>query len=152
MPAFPRRTYSAEVVPRACDAALGRDGGEREGARLDGRIDAATYDRRRAESRGDLERVQGELERLAAAEEDFLAEGSLLLELASRAFELYCAQPASEKRRMVNLVLSNCFWKDGVLTADYREPFGLLAVATAEGEGAALAGGASGAERPGWYP
>lgn len=52
----------------------------------------------------------------------------------------------------MNLVLSNCTWKDGVLSAEYRQPFDLLAVAAAEGEGAGLAEGASGASRPGWYP
>lgn len=66
--------------------------------RLDGRIDAAEYDRHHAETRKALEAVQGELERLDRAEEGYLAEGSLLLELASRAYELYSAQPASEKR------------------------------------------------------
>ena len=120
--------------------------------RLEGRIDAAEYDRRRAEAQTALEGVQRELARLDAAERDYLDEGSLLLELASRSYDLYSAQPVSEKRRLVNLLLSNCTWKDGVLSADYRQPFDLLAVATAEGEGAALAGGASGAERPGWYP
>ena len=120
--------------------------------RLDGRIDAPTFDRRREESQGELESVRRELARLDAAERDYLDEGSLLLELASRAYELYEAQPASEKRRLVNLVLSNCVWKDGALSADYRQPFDLLAVAAAEGEGAASAGGVSGASRPGWYP
>jgi site-specific DNA recombinase len=120
--------------------------------RLERRIDVGEYDRRHAEVREALAGVQRELARLDAAEEDYLAEGALLLELASRAYDLYTAQPASEKRRLVNLVFLNCTWKDGVLSADYREPFGLLAVASAEGEGTALAGGASGAERSGWYP
>ena len=120
--------------------------------RLAGRLDTAEYDRRAAETRNELERVRREMVRLDAAAEDYLAEGSLLLDLASRAHDLFLAQPASEKRRMVNLVLSNCVWKDGVLSAEYRQPFDLLAVAAAEGEGATLAVGASGASRPGWYP
>ena len=120
--------------------------------RLEGRLGTEEYDRRSAEGRAELERVGREIARLDAAQEDYLAEGSLLLDLASRAYDLFMAQPASEKRRMVNLVLSNCTWKDGTLRADYRQPFDLLAVAAAEGEGAALAGGATGAERPGWYP
>ena len=112
----------------------------------------ADYDRRREETRTELEGVRREVARLDAAERDYLDEGSLLLELASRAHDLYLSQPASEKRRLVNLVLSNCVWKDGALSAEYRQPFDLLAVATAEGEGVASAGGATGASRHGWYP
>jgi len=35
------------------------------------------------------------------------------------------------KRRLLNFVLSNCFWADGVMTATFRQPFDLLAETTA---------------------
>ena len=40
---------------------------------------------------------------------------------------LFRKQPAAEKRRLLGFVLSNCTWKDGQLTAEYRQPFDLLA-------------------------
>ena len=50
-----------------------------------------------------------------------------LLELAQKASQLFVKQPAAEKRRVLGFVLSNCTWKDGRLTAEYRQPFDLLA-------------------------
>jgi hypothetical protein len=29
----------------------------------------------------------------------------------------------------INFLLSNCVWKDGALTAEYRQPFDMLALA-----------------------
>ena len=42
------------------------------------------------------------------------------------------AEPAGEKRRLLDFVLSNCSWKDGELTPTYRQPFDLLAVTVAD--------------------
>ena len=52
--------------------------------------------------------------------------------------------PASEKRRLLNFVVSNSTWRDGELSVTYRQPFDLLAVtATTEAE-VKTAGGSSG--------
>jgi hypothetical protein len=40
-------------------------------------------------------------------------------------------QPAREKRRLLNFVLSNCSWEDGEVVATFRQPFDLLAETTA---------------------
>ena len=40
-------------------------------------------------------------------------------------------QPAREKRRLLNFVLSNCTWEDGEVVATFRQPFDLLAETTA---------------------
>ena len=56
-----------------------------------------------------------------------MSEGIRLLELAQRAGSLFRQQQRTEKRRLIGFVLSNCTWKDGQLTADYRQPFDLLA-------------------------
>ena len=67
------------------------------------------------------------------ANQGYLEDGVQLLELARRAHELFLNQPPREKRRLLNFVLSNCTWKDGQLSATYRQPFDLLAVsATAD--------------------
>jgi hypothetical protein len=39
------------------------------------------------------------------------------------------SQPPSEKRKLLDFVLSNCCWKDGQLEAKYRQPFDLIASA-----------------------
>jgi site-specific DNA recombinase len=40
-------------------------------------------------------------------------------------------QPACEKRRLLNFVLSNYSWEDGEVVATFRQPFDLLAETTA---------------------
>jgi len=39
---------------------------------------------------------------------------------------MFKVQPANEKRRLLNFLLSNCSWKRGALTVDFKEPFDFL--------------------------
>ena len=41
--------------------------------------------------------------------------------------DLFEKQPASEKHRLLNLVLSNSFWANGELTPEFCQPFEMLA-------------------------
>ena len=54
-------------------------------------------------------------------------EGVRILELARNAQVLFERQPAREKRRLLNFLLSNCTWEDGEVVAIFRQPFDLLA-------------------------
>ena len=56
-----------------------------------------------------------------------MEEGITLMELSNRAADLFAEQPASEKRRLLEFVLSNSFWANGELTPEFRQPFDLLA-------------------------
>jgi site-specific DNA recombinase len=47
-------------------------------------------------------------------------EGAQILELDSTAQSLFERQPAREKRRLLNLLLSNCSWEDGEVIATFR--------------------------------
>ncbi|PZR70498.1 MAG: hypothetical protein DLM66_03675 [Candidatus Dormiibacter spiritus] len=60
------------------------------------------------------------------AESAYFKEGVDLLELASRARELFQSQEPAEKRKLLNFVLSNSSWREGRLTASYRKPFDLI--------------------------
>ena len=46
--------------------------------------------------------------------------------------ELFEKQPASEKRRLLDFVLSNSTWGDGQLTVEFRQPFDLIALGATE--------------------
>lgn len=60
-------------------------------------------------------------------------------------------QPAREKRRLLNFVLSNCTWQDGEVVATFRHPFDLLAETTAIAASAAAGNQAKSAKtRFGW--
>ena len=65
------------------------------------------------------------------ANRSYIEEGIQLLELAHNAYVLFESQPATEKRKLLDFVLSNCTWKGGELTTKYRQPFDVLAVAVA---------------------
>ena len=54
-------------------------------------------------------------------------EGLRILELARNAQALFERQPARDKRRLLNFVLSTCTWEDGQVVATFRQSFDLLA-------------------------
>ena len=56
-----------------------------------------------------------------------MTEGVRLLELAGNARRLFEKPDAREKRRLLDFLVSNCSWKDGQLTTEFRQPFDLLA-------------------------
>ena len=95
--------------------------------KLDCRIDTDFFDRKAAEWRGEQQKCLELIREHQDANQTYLDEGIRLLELAQKAGTLFRQQPPAEKRRLLGFVLSNCTWKDGQLTAAYRQPFDLLA-------------------------
>lgn len=61
------------------------------------------------------------------ASQSYIDEGIALVESAKQAADLFAKQPASEKRRLLNFVLSNSSGSDGKLPTSFRQPFDLLA-------------------------
>jgi len=95
--------------------------------RVDGRITAEEYDSRSAAWRGEQEELERAMARHRSANRNYLDEGIQLLELAKSAQALFVRQNAHEKRKLLNFLLSNCSWKGGVLTAEFKQPFDMLA-------------------------
>ncbi|ESZ05711.1 resolvase [Mesorhizobium sp. L2C089B000] len=108
--------------------------------KLDGRIDNAFYDRMSAQWRVEQTRLMREIERHGEAQESYMDDGIQLLELARNASQMFTHQAPNEKKRLLNLVLSNCEWNRGEVRAMFRQPFDLLAQ-TAASAAAAQAGG-----------
>jgi hypothetical protein len=88
--------------------------------KLDGRIDAAFYDRKVAEWQTEQTRLLRDIEKHQVANHSYLADGVRLLELARKAAGLFQAQPAGGKRQLLEFLLSNCTWKSGELKATFR--------------------------------
>ena len=86
------------------------------------------------------------------ANRSYIEEGVQLLELAHNAHALFESQPATEKRKLLDFVLSNCTWKGGELTAKYRQPFDVLAVAVASEQQRVGEGMAETARNDVWLP
>ncbi len=97
--------------------------------KLDGRIDNDFFDRKAGEFRAQQCRIMRDTEAHQVANRNYIEEGIKLLELAHQAHGLFETQPPSEKRKLLDFVLSNCTWKDGKLEAQYRQPFDLIASA-----------------------
>jgi hypothetical protein len=118
--------------------------------KLDGRIDAEFFDRKAAEWRTEQVQVLRNVETHVTANQNYIEEGIKLLQLARRAHQLFENQPAKEKRRLLDFVLSNSVWKNGKLQAEYRQPFDVLVVATASDRRARSLGSASVVENENW--
>ena len=94
--------------------------------RLDGRVDLAFYDRKSRESREQQSRILKEMEGHQVANVSYMEAGISLLELSRNMHRLFAKQPAEEKRRLLDFVVSNCAWKGGSLTPEFRQPFDML--------------------------
>ena len=94
--------------------------------KLDGRVNAAFFDRKATEWREEQDRILRTIEEHQAANETYMEEAIRILELAYRAHELFQKQEAREKRRLLNFVLSNCTWKNGELNVTFRQPFDMI--------------------------
>jgi site-specific DNA recombinase len=99
--------------------------------KLDGRVNAAFFDKMSAEWRAEQDRCQLEIDRHQVADKAYMDEGVQILELVQNAQKLFDRQPPRQKRRLLNFVLSNCTWEDGEVVATFRQPFDLLAETTA---------------------
>ncbi len=102
--------------------------------KLDGRIDAAYFDKRSGEWRDEQARLRAAMATHESANQTYLEEGVTLLELAHRAHELFQKQEPKEKRRLLDFVLSNSSWANGELSVTYRQPFDIIAEATARND------------------
>ena len=98
--------------------------------KLDGRVSQDFYDRMLVEWRGERARCLRDIECHEFADDTYMDEGIELLKLAKDAHRLFEKQSPGEKSRMLNLLLSNCSWKNNELTADFKQPFDLLAETT----------------------
>ena len=99
--------------------------------KLDGKIGGDFFDKMAGQWREDQRRLQQDIDRHEEAEQSYMDEGVQILELARNAQALFERQPAREKRRLLNFVLSNCSWEDGEVVATFRQPFDILAETTA---------------------
>ena len=95
--------------------------------KLDGKISEAFFEEKSKAWREEQKKILAKMDMLQNASQSYIEEGIQLLELAQNAGFLFMKQSAHEKRRLLNMMVSNCIWKDGVLTVNYKQPFDILA-------------------------
>jgi len=94
--------------------------------KLDGRIDAAFFDRKAAEWRREQDAILRNIQAHQDADQSYIEDGIQLLELASDAQQLFLEQEPKEKRRLLEFMVSNASWKEGELSVNLRQPFNLI--------------------------
>ena len=57
---------------------------------------------------------------------NYYDEGVRIIELANSAYTRFKSQPAEEKRKILKLVLSNCYLEDKKLRPEYKKPFDII--------------------------
>ena len=100
--------------------------------RIERRIDLPFFERKSQQWRDEQSAIRRDIERHQTATESFMEAGVRIVELAQKLHSMFVNQPAHEKRRLLDFVVSNCSWKDGLLTPTFRQPFDILAVAVAK--------------------
>jgi site-specific DNA recombinase len=118
--------------------------------KLDGRIDSSFYAQMSETWQEELDKLLREIARQQAVDRSYLDEGARLIDLAHGAQRLFSGQEPHEQRRLLNFVLSNSTWKNGDLTATYRQPFDLIAEATAVAKSTESGGAQNTPEHPVW--
>jgi hypothetical protein len=78
--------------------------------------------------------VADELSRLSSATPSIAATGEPISELAKTAYFRYSEQSPTEKRRLLDTVLSNCTFDRGSLCPAYIKPFDVLAKTVESGD------------------
>ena len=94
--------------------------------RLDGRITPEMYDRKTSELRSQAAELASRVSAVRAAAPAPVEEAIDVMDLTSRAADLFLIQPPQEKQRFLRLVLKSASWKGGELRTEFEEPFETL--------------------------
>jgi Fe2+ transport system protein B len=96
--------------------------------KLDGLISEKFFKENMKEWEKEKEEIEKEIIECENLLKDIRVEDTkLILELAHNAYYLYSQQPPSEKRKLLNIILSNCVFDSGNLYPVFKKPFDILA-------------------------
>ncbi len=95
--------------------------------KLKGRISDEQYDKFYANFRDQLADINVRLARLQEAEDNYYINANYVLQLASRAYELFKSSEVEEKRQLLKLVLSNLRIEGESVLWDVQKPFDVIA-------------------------
>ena len=119
--------------------------------KLDGLIDVVLYKKMMEKNTVEMEEISGEIEILKSEEEIPFEKRLSILELIRNTRAMYLRRSSSEKSRLVSNLLSNCAWKDGELTAEFRQPYDIVADTKAKHDRKKAAGESPDSLYPVWY-
>ena len=94
--------------------------------KLDGRITGQFFDQRCAEWRREQSSLMSKILDIQKAAPAPIEQAIDTLRLTSQACELFQQQPASEQRRLLQVLIQRAAWQDGALHTTLFEPFEIL--------------------------
>lgn len=96
--------------------------------KLDGSITESFYDQKHQDYREKQKALQGKMAKLHYADEEYYITADYLLQLASRACELFESSEAHEKRQLLKLTLQNLRLEGNLVRYDLLKPFDKIAL------------------------
>ncbi len=72
------------------------------------------------------ERLTAKLASIQKADRNYLENADLVIELAKKALPLFKKQNGDQKRRLINILVSNCLYKDGKLDIELKPVFAMM--------------------------
>jgi site-specific DNA recombinase len=91
--------------------------------RLEGRISPETYDKKALELRAQGLELSRRINEIEASSPAPVQDAIDLMDLTSRAADLFLAQPPHEKQWFLRLVLKSASWQHGQLQTEFEDPF-----------------------------
>ena len=95
--------------------------------RLDRIIDERYWAEVSTKWRAEQDEVRVQINRFEQADRNYVDRGIKIIELDQRAYSLYVEQELSEKRKLLNCVLSNSTLNGPTLCPTYKKPFDMIA-------------------------
>ena len=120
--------------------------------RLEGRISKDVYDRKSHDLRTQSLELLGRMNEMRASAPAPVQDAIDLMDLTSRAAELFLMQPAPEKQRFLKLVLKAATWQDGRLCSEFENPFESLRRSNRVSRTKQAANGSASGEIEDWLP
>jgi site-specific DNA recombinase len=120
--------------------------------RLEGRISKELYDRKAHDLRTQSLELLSRMNEMRVSAPASVQEAIDLMDLTSRAADLFLKQPTSEKQRFLKLVLKSARWQDGRLCTEFEIPFESLRCSNQLSRTKHQGNGAAVAEIEDWLP
>ena len=94
--------------------------------KLEGRISGEFFDQRSAEWRREQDGLLGKIREIRKAAPAPIEQAIDTMRLTSQACQMFQQQPASEQRRLLQVLIQRAAWREGALHTKLFEPFEIL--------------------------
>lgn len=94
--------------------------------KLDGKITESFWQAKSKEWSDEIEILTIKINAHETSNINYYENGVRILELAKKAYSLYKVASAEEKRKLIGMILSNCYFDGENLRPDYKKPYNLI--------------------------